>query len=61
MHAQIQLGAITDRSTHTDWTKSFTLNAVGTSGNFGAKLGETSYRVCVCVCVCVVSFVGIKF
>ena len=48
--SQIQLGAFTPNKSHTDWTKSFSLNAVGTSGNFSARLGENSYRVCVCVC-----------
>jgi len=41
---QIQLGAFTAHGSHTDWTKSFPINAIGSSGNFTAKLGENSYK-----------------
>jgi len=45
---QIQLGAFTAHGSHTDWTKSFPINAIGSSGNFTAKLGENSYKVQLC-------------
>ncbi len=58
---QIQLRAYTKNKSPTEWTKHFAVNAVGTSGNFSAKLGENNYSVrkkplinvyaCVCVCV----------
>ena len=36
--------AQTEHGTFTDWTKGFSLNAVGTSGNYSAKLGEQQYK-----------------
>jgi len=45
---KIQLGAFTAHGSHTDWTKSFPINAIGSSGNFTAKLGENSYKVQLC-------------
>jgi len=36
---------MTKNSSYTDWTKHFPVNAVGTSGNFTARLGENNYQV----------------
>lgn len=45
LYTQIQLRALTEHGTFTEWTKGFALNAVGTSGNYTAKLGEQQYKV----------------
>ena len=42
---QIQLCAVTANESQTESTKSFSLNAVGSSGNFSCKLGDQTYKV----------------
>lgn len=44
-HIQIQLSAVTSNESRTDPTKSFSLSAIGSSGNFSCKLGDQIYKV----------------
>ena len=44
---QIRLGAITRKGTRTEWSKAFSLQAVGTSGRISALLGHPcTFHVC---------------